>query len=241
MVGQFLKGFGVHLDVVGDGLEAVTASVGRSYDLIFMDSRMPVLDGLQATREIRSRGGRLADIPIIAFTANAFPEDVQACLAAGMDDFVAKPVQREVFLNATVSALAKRRADFGNDVETARLECAETQTPFDRAAIGVLIDALGPESARTMLTLFIEETKARLARMNDRQCRPTTLQREAHTLKGGAASAGAPLLSALAAALEQALRAGEPVVPNLTGLEAAFAAFRAGLADSEFAITADTA
>jgi len=80
-----LRGLPVQVDVVGDGMEAVDAASRFAYDVIFMDMRMPEMDGLAATRLIRQRGGALARVPIVALTANAFPEDVKACFDAGMN------------------------------------------------------------------------------------------------------------------------------------------------------------
>jgi CheY-like chemotaxis protein len=72
------------------------------FHLIFMDMQMPEMDGVTASRIIRSRGGA---VPIIALTANALPEDRQACLDAGMDQFLTKPITREGMLNALLIAL----------------------------------------------------------------------------------------------------------------------------------------
>jgi signal transduction histidine kinase/CheY-like chemotaxis protein len=102
---QLLKDSDIQVDMVGDGLEAVDAASRFAYDVICMDVRMPEMDGLAATRMIRSRGGALAAIPIIALTANAFPEDVQACFDAGMNQFLAKPVTRAALLTALMRAL----------------------------------------------------------------------------------------------------------------------------------------
>ena len=84
------RGFAV--DVVGDGAEAVAASERISYDLIFMDCHMPRVDGFAATAAIRARQDA-GTTPIIAMTASSMPEDRERCRAAGMDDFVAKPVR----------------------------------------------------------------------------------------------------------------------------------------------------
>jgi signal transduction histidine kinase/ActR/RegA family two-component response regulator len=92
-----LQKLGAEVAVANDGVEAVEASAAGSYDLILMDCQMPRLDGFEATRAIRQReaGGRRT--PIVAMTANAMPDDRQRCLAAGMDDYVAKPIeQREL-------------------------------------------------------------------------------------------------------------------------------------------------
>jgi CheY-like chemotaxis protein len=93
-----LEDIGVHVDIVGDGLEAVTSATRYPYDLILMDMQMPEMDGTEATRTIRARGGVLATVPIIAVTANAFDEDVRSCLDAGMNDFISKPIVRERLL-----------------------------------------------------------------------------------------------------------------------------------------------
>ncbi len=103
---RLLKALDIELDMVGNGLQAVDAAYAHPYDVICMDVRMPEMDGLAATRLIRAFGGSLATVPIIALTANAFPEDVRACYAAGMSQFVAKPVNRETLVTALMSALS---------------------------------------------------------------------------------------------------------------------------------------
>ncbi len=87
---ELLRSVGLAVETADDGGSAVQLALARHYDLILMDMQMPVQDGLAATREIRRRVGHAT--PIVAMTANAFSEDRQACLAAGMDDHVAKPV-----------------------------------------------------------------------------------------------------------------------------------------------------
>lgn len=88
-----LKKLGYRADVAKNGREALKAIAECQYDLILMDCIMPELDGLEATRILRSRGGHAATVPVIAMTANAFIEDREACLAAGMNDYLSKPVR----------------------------------------------------------------------------------------------------------------------------------------------------
>ena len=97
-------GFGV--ERVKTGREAVDAAARRSFDLILMDVHMPEMDGLEATRLIRQLPSPAGRLPIIAMTADAMKSDMEACLAAGMDDFVSKPIKIEVFIAALDRALA---------------------------------------------------------------------------------------------------------------------------------------
>jgi len=87
-----LQRMGYHADLVGNGLDALEATSRQSYDVILMDMQMPELDGVEATRRIRARTGSAGGPHIIALTANAMAEDRAACLAAGMDDFLSKPL-----------------------------------------------------------------------------------------------------------------------------------------------------
>lgn len=103
---EYLEDCGQQIDVAEDGVVAVELASRNRYDLILMDMQMPRLDGIEATRQIRqlADGG---DVPIIALTANAFVEDQERCFAAGMDDFVAKPVHPETLFAVLLKCLAK--------------------------------------------------------------------------------------------------------------------------------------
>jgi hypothetical protein len=127
---RLLKGFAIPVDIANDGAEAVRAASRTRYDLICMDMRMPEMDGLEATRLIRRREGPSQKVPIVAMTANAFPEDIAACQAAGMTDFVAKPVSKERLVEALLRALP--------EVAAATAEAAAADVvPVEAAAGGL--------------------------------------------------------------------------------------------------------
>ena len=101
---KMLERLGCRVDVAADGQEVVTMSERFPYDVIFMDVQMPVFDGLEATRRIRERENGSSHVHIIAMTANAMDGDRERCIAAGMDDYVSKPITTQ----ALEAALARK-------------------------------------------------------------------------------------------------------------------------------------
>ena len=100
---RLLQQMGYRADVAGNGLEAIGALERQPYDVILMDVQMPEMDGLEATRQIHRRWARATRPRIVAMTANAMQGDREMCLAAGMDDYISKPIR----VNELVEALTK--------------------------------------------------------------------------------------------------------------------------------------
>lgn len=106
VAGKLLEMFGCTHETADDGTQAVQAVASRLFDMVLMDVKMPVMDGVQATRTIRAAGGAQARIPIVALTANADPRDEVEYLAAGMNGVVQKPIQPDLLLAAIRRALS---------------------------------------------------------------------------------------------------------------------------------------
>ncbi len=108
-----LKKLGLRVDAVADGAEAIRALETLPYDLVLMDVQMPIMDGLEATRRIRDVGSKVLNhrIPIVAMTAGAMQGDREECLAAGMDDYVSKPIDAIALFKALNKWLAPGRKD----------------------------------------------------------------------------------------------------------------------------------
>jgi CheY-like chemotaxis protein len=93
---HMLRKFGAHVHCVGNGLEALQALRDADFDVVLMDCQMPEMDGFEATRQLRTTAGAVRNphVPVIALTANALSSDRELCLAAGMNDYLSKPVDR---------------------------------------------------------------------------------------------------------------------------------------------------
>jgi CheY-like chemotaxis protein/HPt (histidine-containing phosphotransfer) domain-containing protein len=132
---RLLQQLGYRADIAKNGLEAIQALERQAYDLVFMDVQMPVLDGLEATRQIRQKQGEPAPhahfkrrIGIVAMTANAMQGDRDKCIAAGMDDYIPKPVRPEM-LQAVIERLAPAILGAGATPTTAAPEASRVVPP----------------------------------------------------------------------------------------------------------------
>ena len=114
LIVRLLESVGHSVTVVGDGLAAVNASQQNSYDVILMDVQMPIMDGHEATRQIRHLERTTgAHVPIIAMTAHAMKGDREKCLEAGMDDYIAKPLHKQELLQAICEQTTRKRLPLG--------------------------------------------------------------------------------------------------------------------------------
>jgi CheY-like chemotaxis protein len=105
---KLVQHLGVHVTYANNGREAVEHASSSTFDVIFMDMRMPEMDGLEATCKIRELDGPRSSIPIVALTANAFADDIKACHDAGMNDFVAKPIRKKTLVEKLTKIVTDR-------------------------------------------------------------------------------------------------------------------------------------
>ena len=200
-----------------NGEEAVAAATARAFDLIIMDVQMPKMDGLQATRAIRALNTPAASTPILAMTANAMASDREACLAAGMDDFVSKPIDMRAFL-LVVSRFMPTELwdDEGDDIGPA----PEAIPDLDEAKLDGLAKLMPQAKLRTVLDSYLNGASSRLQRLEDLAASLDYdgMRREAHDLKGVSGNFGAKRVQALAEQLERACNAGDDAeTPRLIG------------------------
>jgi two-component system, sensor histidine kinase and response regulator len=197
------------VQIARDGREAVQAVFDGTYAAVFMDCQMPEMDGYEATREIRRREGDGPHIPIIAMTAHSMKGDRERCLAAGMDDYVSKPLRAEV-----LDAVLARWVQSPSGEEPSDAAHASNgygpEAPLDLEALEQLrseLAGLGPDkSVDPVIRQFLETMPGRVDAMTAAAERGdlVELEREAHGLKGSSATLGAVRLATACAALEQA-------------------------------------
>jgi signal transduction histidine kinase/CheY-like chemotaxis protein len=210
---------GALVTLAANGAEAVTAATRGGFDIVLMDIRMPGMDGLTACRRIRALPG--GDLPIVALTANALPEERERCLAAGMDGYLTKPMEPETLYAELCRRLPSNAEEIGVPRPASGPLKAEPALPgFDAAKVRRWLDE-NPNTLHSMVRTFIagypEATTAIGAVLDtgDRARAGDLL----HRLRGAAGALGAAQLSEAAGRLEQALANGEPVD---TGLRADF-------------------
>jgi two-component system sensor histidine kinase/response regulator len=233
---EMLEHAGLVVDVAVDGQQALDKVQAKPYDLVLMDMQMPVMDGVTATRLIR-RIDRLSQLPIVALTANAMPQDQKRCIEAGMNDYLFKPIEPEDLMEKLEQWVRPRAAQPAPGAATPTAGAAGDLPQ----GIEGLDTALGLSRMMNKKPLYL----AMLRRFADTQCKAGTeirvalmngdlplAERLAHTTKGVAGSVGATLVEKHAAAVEQGLKEQRPpedVQTMLARLEAAMDALAEGL------------
>ncbi len=220
-----LTKLGYAASAVSHGQEAVNAIALDHYDIVLMDCQMPILNGYEATQQIRQREQALpADSPrlvIIALTANAIHQDYDKAIAAGMNDYLGKPVAKEVLektLDHWGEAIATQQHPLHTtDVLTAQPMLTAQPNPsptaatllnhLDRERLSLMADG-SPEFEHELLQLFIQDSQGYLQRLqrsidtgNARQ-----VEHIAHYIKGASASVGAMAIYAISVQLEEKAR-----------------------------------
>jgi CheY-like chemotaxis protein len=195
---HLLERLGHRADVASNGLEAISALERRPYDVVLMDVQMPELDGLDATRQICARWPQNLRPRIIAMTANAMAEDREACFAAGMDDYVAKPIRPEELAQAL-----NRVRPHTRPVENGGIS-------LDAAALESLREIGGEEFLAELIGTFLSDAPVLLAslRTTRDQAETEELRRAAHTLKSNGQTFGAARFADLCRELEEQAKGG---------------------------------
>ncbi len=222
---RMLEKLGYRVDVAADGREGLDMLSRTPYTAVLMDCQMPEMDGFEATQVIRAHeatqsqaAGQKAPphIPIIAMTANAMQGDREKCLAAGMDDYIAKPVKLELFEEVLSRWIKPAAPSSGRAfIETTAPVSPDRalQPPLDPTVLADLL-ALGgeddPEFLNRAIGCFLRDTPKRLVVVRDAvgQGNARALEQAAHSLKGSCSNIGARQMVALCLALEERGRAG---------------------------------
>ncbi len=230
-----LEGSGIRVDIAANGKEALAAVQREPYDAVLMDIQMPQMDGYEATRRIRA-DARFRTLPIIAMTAHAMKGDDEKCLAAGMDDYIAKPIQQDRLFRTLWKAVKNRAGQQAFEPRSAATPQgevppapAEPSAALPAALPGIQIQetlgalAIDPDTFRRILLSFARDNTDTLPRLKAAFAQKDwkRLQQLAHRLNGSAANIGAAGLKAAAQALETQCQAQAPDAALIHRLESA--------------------
>jgi two-component system sensor histidine kinase/response regulator len=198
---------GANMTLAGNGAEALVALAGGDFDCVLMDVQMPVMDGLSAARHIRA-DARLNHLPIVAMTANAFNSNRDDCLAAGMDDFLVKPIEAGLFYRTVAHWIDGRDAPFAartDDAEGGATSApAESGETMSLSVLAALVDN-DPDTMSRLLRIFLDNAASTVAELEAALQAGSLagLKKLGHRLKSSARAVGAMRLADACLALEQ--------------------------------------
>jgi two-component system sensor histidine kinase/response regulator len=224
-IGQ-LEDAELFVDLAVNGAEAVRMVRENEYDVVLMDMQMPVMDGIEATKAIRSEE-RFRDLPIVAMTAAAMAIDRERCLSAGMDDHIAKPIDPDQLLDTLLRWI--KRPDSNDAMLRNRTKISErapavAETPLEITGIDVAsaLKRTGGNRSRyeVLLRRFAQQQANVVEAIRESLSSgdAATAERAAHSLKGAAGTLGAMAVSESAAKAEVAIRNGQCIESSLTCL-----------------------
>ncbi|MET3134649.1 two-component system sensor histidine kinase/response regulator [Oxalobacteraceae bacterium GrIS 1.11] len=232
-----LDSLGLEVRCAHDGEQALRAAQGEDFDLVLMDCQMPVMDGFAATAEIRRhelQGGRSRVLPIIAITANALQGDREACLAAGMDDYLSKPFTQQQLAHTIARWIPLPRAATVHHDEAA--PPAAPRNIINRHAldnIRALSATGGAALLQRVIHAYVDDTPQHLhsLRLAIEALNAGGIRKSAHSLKSSSANVGADALAQLCKEMEKLGRADstEGASGILTDMEQEFLAVRHSL------------
>jgi CheY-like chemotaxis protein len=203
---RLLEKLGYRADVVANGLEALEAVQRQRYDLVLMDVQMPEMDGVEATRLILERWSDGEQPWIVAMTAEVMRGDREGFLAAGMNDYVAKPIRPQELIAAIARTPSRTRAVAASDAEAAG-------PPVDAAVLARLAESMGGDDAfvAELIDQFVTDSPALVAAAQKglEAGDADEVRRAAHTLKSNAATFGANELADRSSRLEAAAKTGD--------------------------------
>jgi signal transduction histidine kinase/CheY-like chemotaxis protein/HPt (histidine-containing phosphotransfer) domain-containing protein len=233
--------FGCQADVAGNGQLAIEAIAAREYDLVLMDCQMPVMDGYAATRALRAREKKAGSghLTVVALTANALQGDSDACLAAGMDDYLSKPFTIQKLgdmLRKWLAAEGRSAPSVGDEAPPHR--GAPSSDTIDRTVldgIRALEETGGQGLLERIITLYLSESSVQVGEVHSAAEKGDmeSLLRTIHSLKSSSANVGANGFSELCRKIEGSVRSGVPIAagdPLLSIFQGQFLSVRDQLA-----------
>jgi PAS domain S-box-containing protein len=239
-----LRRLGLRADAVANGVEAINALGSIPYDLVLMDMRMPVMDGIEAARQVRNPESAVLnhDIPIIALTANAMQNDRTSCLAAGMNDFVSKPMSMGILREALKKWLPIKnavRTEAVSSIVPTQITESETAV-FDPAGVLSRLEN-DSELAGVVFGAFLEDLPRQIQALKQfvADGDDAGSARQAHSIRGASANVGGESLRKLAGEMEKAADAGDwhAVITRMDELELQFSLLKDAIEGNESVYT----